>query len=171
MAKYSKEIVEKICQLVRSDSYTIEEICKNVGINKDTYHSWLNFKPDFSDAIKKAKGEFDELIASEARKSLLKLIQGYEVEEKKTVYVNDKENKPKVKEQTVQKKHFQPNTAAVIFALTNKAPDEYKNRQNTELTGKDGKDLIPETKLEKLSDDDLLKLHELSEKMKSDKNG
>ena len=42
------------------------------------------------------------------------------------------------------KKHAQPDTAAIIFTLCNKAPNEYQNKYNTELTGKNGKDLIPE---------------------------
>jgi len=32
--KYNKKIVEKICELIRSDSYTVLEICKQVGISK-----------------------------------------------------------------------------------------------------------------------------------------
>ncbi len=50
--------------------------------------------------------------------------------------------KPKIKEQVTIDKHYQPDTPAIIFVLTNKASDEYKNRLNTELTGKDGKDLF-----------------------------
>ena len=149
MAKYSKKIVNRICDLIKKDSYTITEICSLSGIHKDTYYTWLETKPDFSDAVKKAKEEFDEFIIFEARKSLVKMIQGYTVQEKKTVTVdsgkkNDETGKPivKVKEHTVIDKHIQPNVAATIFALTNRDSGNWKNRQNTELTGKDGKDLI-----------------------------
>ena len=31
----------------------------------------------------------------------------------------------------------------VIFGLKNHAPDDYRERQEHEITGKDGKDLIP----------------------------
>ena len=134
MAKYNDEIVEKICSLIEKDSYTIAEICKYVDINVDTYYDWLNNKAEFSDAVKKARDKFDEYIVSEAKKSLLRMVRGYEVEEKKTVFTEGKDGKPKIKEQTTTKKHIQPNVAATIFMLTNRAKEEYQNRQNTDIT-------------------------------------
>jgi hypothetical protein len=149
MAKYNKQIVKKITDLIKADSYTIAEICSLSGINKDTYYTWLDEKPDFSDTIKKAKAEFDEYIVAEAKKSLVKMINGYTVQEKKTVTCDsgkkdETTGKPivKIKEHSVTEKHIQPNVAATIFALVNRDPDNWKNRQSTELTGKDGKDLI-----------------------------
>ncbi|MDR2764429.1 MAG: hypothetical protein LBB90_05300, partial [Tannerella sp.] len=68
-------------------------------------------------------------------------------QEKKTTSVDtgkrSKDGKPvfRVKEHVVTDKHFQPDTAAIIFALTNREPEKWKNRVNSELTGKDGKDL------------------------------
>jgi hypothetical protein len=148
MAKYNKRIVEKICSLIRSDSYTVREICSQSGISIETFHEWKRTKPDFSDSIKKAKGEFDDFIAGEAAKSLVKLIQGYTVQEKKTVTVDtgkkDDDGKPivRVKEHSVTDKHYQPVTAAVIFALTNRDPENWKNKINNEVTGRDGKDFF-----------------------------
>lgn len=85
---------------------------------------------------------------AEAKKSLLKKIQGYTVQEKHITTVgsgkfdvNGKEI-PKIKEQKTVDKHFQPDTAAIIFTLCNGEPDTWKNRQNNEVTGKDGKDLF-----------------------------
>lgn len=153
MAKYSKKRVAHICSLIRKDSYTVEEICSLSDITKETYYSWLKTHPDFSDAVTRARGEFDELIVKEAKNSLRKLVNGYEYEEKKTVYVNHtikdpdtgkEKQMPKIKEQITTVKHIQPNQGAVEFVLCNKAPGEYKNRQTTEVTGKDGKDLIPD---------------------------
>ncbi len=155
MAKYSKKIVERITELIRSDSYTIAEICQNVGLSKDTYYRWLKEKSDFSDAIKKAQEEFDEFLVAEAKKSMIKKVRGYTVNEEKTIYANKTEfddegnpiNKPVIKEKTIIKKHFQPDPAMIIFALTNKASDEYKNKQVNELTGKDGKDIIAQVSI------------------------
>lgn len=144
--KYNKKIVSGICSLIKKDSYTIAELCSLSGINIDTFYTWQKNKPEFSDAIKKAREEYDEIIVKEAKKSLMKLVQGYTVDETKTVYEpqakSDPNAKPKIKEQTITKKHVQPSIPAVIFTLTNKAPEEYKNRYNNELTGKDGKDLF-----------------------------
>jgi len=133
MAKYSKEIVAKILALIESDSYTIAEICDNVGIHKSTFHEWENKKSDFSDSIKRAKLVYDENLIVQAKRSLMKKIKGYTEEEIKTVYAPAKDGAvPKIKEQTRIKKHFQPDTACIIFTLTNKVPDEYKHRQTVD---------------------------------------
>lgn len=143
MSKYSPEIVSMICELIEKDSYTDKEICQNVGINQDTYITWKKEKPEFSERIKKAEQVFLKSIATAAKKSLLKKIEGYTVQEKRTVYnseVKDGQSKPKIKEQTITDKHYQPDTVAIIFALCNQDSENFKNKQSTEVTGKDGKE-------------------------------
>lgn len=157
MAKYNKKIVENICELIRTDSYNIAEICEIVGIVKGTYYNWLKTKSDFSDAIKKAEDEFNNMIIADAKKSLVKMIRGYTLQEKKTVTADtgrkDENDKPivKVKEHSVTDKHYQPVPAAVFFALTNLDPDNWKNRQENKLSGEIG----IKSNLENLSDEDL----------------
>lgn len=117
MAKYNTKIVETICSLIRADSYTIAEVCRLSGISESTFHEWKASKPEFSECIKKAEAARMEFFVTEAKKSLLKKIQGYTVDESKTVYVDSKESeidpktgkkvvKPKVKEQTIIKSTF-----------------------------------------------------------------
>lgn len=155
--KYNKEIVEKICLLIKTDSYTVAEICEQVSINQDTYYDWLKKKPEFSDSIKKAKGEFDDFLLAECKKSLVKKIRGYTVQEKKTVTADtgkrDENDKPivRVKEHSVTDKHYQPDTAAIIFTLCNRDPDNWKNRQESNITG----DMTLKSELEKRSDEEL----------------
>jgi len=154
MAKYSPKIVAKICDLIASDSYTIAELCTSVGIDPATYHRWIAEKPEFSQLIADAKAKFDELLVTEAKRSLMKKIKGYSEDEITTVYLPSKkdQSKPEIKERKVVKKHFQPDTASVIFALTNKAPDEYKHRQTVDAK------VDMATKIGELSDDQLDKL-------------
>ena len=148
MAKFSKKTVERIVGLIKSDTYTIAEICRQVGITPKTYHQWVNDYPDFADAIEQAKDERMQAMVIEAKKSLMKKIQGYDVTETKVVTVpgtkkDEKGNpKPIIKEQMTTKKHIQADTAAIIFTLTNGDPEHWRNRQTTEVTGKDGKDLF-----------------------------
>lgn len=148
MAKFSKKTVDKIVGLVKSDTFTIAEICRQVGITPKTYHLWMNDYPDFADAIEQAKEERMQSMVIEAKKSLMKKIQGYDVTETKVVTIPGKQKdekgnpKPIIKEQTTTKKHIQPDTAAIIFTLTNGDPEHWRNRQSTEVTGKDGKDLF-----------------------------
>ena len=153
MAKYSKKLVEEICFLIKEDSYTIAEICKKVGISKSVYYKWLEDKVDFLDAIKKAESEFKEDMLVECKRSLRKLITGYSVQEKKTITVDSgkKDDKgkpiPKIKEQTIVDKHIQPSLGAIIHFQTNQDPENWKNKHSTEVTGKDGKDLIPPARI------------------------
>lgn len=64
---------------------------------------------------------------------------------------NGKEKqKPKIKEKTIVKKHIQPDTAAIIFTLTNGNPDRWKNRQDSNISG-----LTPVSKFEGMTDEQL----------------
>ena len=102
-----------------------------------------------------------QMFVIEAKKSLLKKIRGYEVTETSVTTIPGKDGKPKIKEQKTNKKHFQPDTAAIIFTLTNGDPEHWKNKQTTEMTGKDGKDLFADK-----SDDELDKdIEELKRKL------
>lgn len=152
MAKYNRKVVERIVGLLKSDNYTIAEVCQQVGISPATYHRWQDEHEDFRQMIDEAHDARMQFFVLEAKKSLLKKIQGYEVTETKVVTVPTKgdPSKPTIKEQTTQKKHVAPDTAAVIFTLTNGDPSRWRNRQTTEVTGKDGKDLF-----KSLSDEEL----------------
>jgi len=163
MAKYGKPIVKKITDLIKADSYTIAEICSLSDISEETFHKWKREKPEFSDAVSRAREAAMQNFVKEAKNSLMKKLTGYTVEESKTVYVDDGKDKKtgkakaKIKEQTKITKHIQPDTNAIIFTLTNGDPDNWKNRQNNEVTGKDGKDLIPARVLTKKEAAELLK--------------
>lgn len=147
-ARYSKKILDGIVKLLSSDSYTIAEVCKQVGISERAYYHWQSENAEFAEAIKKANETRMQFFVAEAKKSLIKKIQGYTVQEKHTIMVDSKEfdergkPKPKIKEQKTVDKHFQPDTAAIIFTLVNGDPDNWKNRQHAEVTGKDGRDLF-----------------------------
>lgn len=142
MAKYNKKTIEQITQLIRSDTYTIAEVCRQVGITQKTYHQWIADHPEFVEAVELAKAELMQNLVKEAKKSLLKKIRGYEATETAVTTIPDKDGNPKIKEQKTYKKHIQPDTAAIIFTLTNGDPEHWKNKQSTEVTGKDGKDLF-----------------------------
>lgn len=166
MAKYDKEVVKRICELIELDSYTIPEICSLSGISESTYHEWKDKKPEFSEAIKKARQKFDDLLLVECKKSLIKKIRGYVVEETKTVTADsgkrDENDKPivKIKEHSVVKKHIQPDTAAIIFTLCNRDADNWKNRQENNVTG----DMTLKSELDKRSDEELMNIIKNGEK-------
>lgn len=146
--KYNAKLAKTIFELLRSDSYTVAEVCKMAKIGRSTFYSMRSKYPEFAESIRQAEEDRKELFIKEAKKSLLKKIQGYTVDEIKVVTVpsNEKDSngrpKPKVKEQTTIKKHIQPDTAAVIFTLCNLDPASWKNRQRTEITGKEERPLF-----------------------------
>lgn len=131
MAKYNKQTVEAICGFIR-DGDSQKLACKKVGIGDSTFHDWIKAKPEFSERIKKAKAEFQATIIGKLEATLWKRAMGYEVTETETEYVIDAEGKPKIKSQKTKVKHIQPDTGALIFALTNVAPEKWVNKQKVE---------------------------------------
>lgn len=141
--KSTTENKQRVLQLLREDSYTITELARIVGIDRTIYYDWLRDDEAFAQAVKEAKEEFRKNIAVEAHNSLRRLVQGYTAEEVTIINVPSKTKldpsgnpMPVIKEQRIVKKHIAPNTAAIIFALTNLDPDKWKNRQEVFNTGK-----------------------------------
>lgn len=126
--KYSKSIQDKIFKLLSSDDYTVEELCINVGISEAIFYKWKNDKVEFLEMLKKANDIRMEFFKTEARRSMAKKIKGYDYEEVHTTIV-DKDGAPRIKEQKKVKKHVPPDTAALIFTLTNTDPENFKNSQ------------------------------------------
>jgi hypothetical protein len=152
MAKYNKQLVKRITNLIKSDYYTVNEICSLSGISESTFHQWKVDKPEFSESIKRAREIRDEKMVIAARRSLFKLIEGYYVENYKTVYENsgklDLNGEPlrKAKEWTVFKKYYQPSFPAILFVLCNLEKETWKNPFRIEVTGKDGSAITPNSK-------------------------
>jgi len=142
MAKYSNKLARRIFDLIKKDSYTIAEICAGVGINQDSFYRWQRELPEFKEGVQRAREDFVEARLVECERSLVKLINGYEYEEIKTVMTKNSKGEPTVKERTVTKKHIVPSLPAIIHFQTNRDPENWKDKHTTELTGKDGKDLF-----------------------------
>ena len=125
----------------------------------NTYFRWMQEHPEFADAVERAKDERMQKLVVEARKSLLKKITGYDVEETHTVVIPNGEKGPdgkpkgKVKEKKTVIKHIQPDTMAIIFTLTNGDSENFKNKHSIEATGKDGKDLFESKSISELKED------------------
>lgn len=166
-ARYSKKIVDDVVALIKEDSYTVAEICQKVGISERSYYNWRNKHAEFAEAIKEAEEEFTQDVLVECKKSLRKLITGYSIKERKTVMADSRKKDkngnpiPTVKEQTITDKHYQPNLGAIIHFQTNRDPDNWKNKHSTEVTGKDGKDLIPQMDFKDFTDEELKTYYQL----------
>ena len=112
--------------------------CKKVGISKSTFYEWLESYPDFSASLKKARKEFRETIVQTLEQSLWKRAAGYEIEESKNEYRTLKDGSKVLVKSSKITKHFPPDTGALVFALTNLDPENWKNRQDNRLSVDDG---------------------------------
>lgn len=123
MSKYTKETVAKICAALREGDPIILA-CKKAGISDDTYDRWRKKKAEFAVAIKAAKDDFQANILKDLEATLWKRAKGYVVEDEDTELIDGK-----IRLQKIKKKNVPPDTGALIFALTNVAPDKWVNRQ------------------------------------------
>lgn len=140
-SKFDSERVSTILDAIRNGE-SVRVAAAKGGINIDTYYEWYNHKPEFSEAVKKARAEFEnwemEGILKDAKRSLKRLICGEEYDETKTEYEQDPRNpaQPRIKRQTVTRKKVLPNATAVIFALINRDPENWKNRTEQTVDAK-----------------------------------
>lgn len=134
--KFNDVKVDIISYIREGDSNILA--CKKVGISKSTFYEWLESYPDFSDSLKKARKEFRETIVQTLEQSLWKRAAGYEIEESKNEYRTLKDGSKVLVKSSKITKHFPPDTGALIFALTNLDPENWKNRQDNRLSVDDG---------------------------------
>lgn len=99
---------------------TNEQIAKNIGVNVDTFYTWLKKYPEISESLKKGKAPVD----FEVENALYKRAVGFEYEETETLIeeVNG-ETKKKVKR---IKRTALPDTSAIIFWLKNRKPEQWR---------------------------------------------
>ena len=82
--KYN-EVKDEVISYIREGD-TVKMACKKAGIIRDTFYRWQRDKPEFDEALKKARKEFRETIVQTLEQSLWKRAAGYEVEEVKNEY-------------------------------------------------------------------------------------
>lgn len=111
----------------------IKEFCEAQSINIQTYYNWMQ-NSDFSNAILKAKQAFKDNLEKSIVVSLVKAARGYTCEKTKTELGTDKNGQVVIKKKKLEKVQVAPNIGAAVFLLTNVAGDQWKNKQNSEVT-------------------------------------
>ena len=109
------------------DGVTDENIARNLRVSPDSFIQYKKQFPQLVDALKNGKDDIDTMVEN----ALLKAALGYQYEETKE-NENGFERSVKV---------AQPNTTALIFWLKNRRPKEWRDKQETEITGADGSPL------------------------------
>lgn len=154
--KWTDAKVEQMCKAIAAgkshkDAYTAARV------SHTTFYKHFNEDVEFNAKIKKAEQEYqkwyDSQLVVDSKRSLLELIRGYEWDELTTESELDKNGKMvEVKKKIVHKKAA-PNPTAIIFALCNRAPDEWSNKHIQELTGKVDVENKPSISLANVPDD------------------
>lgn len=116
------------------DAYTAARV------SHQTFYRHLNEDSEFYEAVKNAERQYqdwyDSQLVVDCKRSLLELVQGYEWDETTTESALDKNGKLVVNKTKVVHKKAAPNATAIIFALCNRAPDQWSNRHIQEISGK-----------------------------------
>lgn len=121
-----------------AQGYSNKDAAEKAGIGERTFYDWIRDNPQFSQSVKEAQKQGDIVRINSVEAALLDVARGFEYEEVKTEYesqLNPKTNKyePTIKKQVRTKKRVIPQTEAIKFYLTNKAPEEWKNRQEHDI--------------------------------------
>jgi hypothetical protein len=139
--KYKEEYAEqtyKLCLLGATD----KELADFFDVNEDTINEWKKVFPKFSESIKRGKKIADANVADRLYQRAL----GYEHDEVelKVVSLGSAPGGGSLGSE-VQKidviKHYPPEPTAAIFWLKNRQPEKWRDKQQTEITGKDGEPL------------------------------
>jgi transposase len=122
------------------DGLVDEQIAENMGIHPSTLYEWKKKYPEINEALKKGK----EVVDIQVENALLKRAMGYTFEEviKERTPIRYEDGKPVEWELKVTKKilkEVQPDVTAQIFWLKNRKPVEWRDKQEIDIAGKDGK--------------------------------
>lgn len=123
VGKYETHVQPKLLLVEKwaRNGLTLDQIASNLGIAKSTLCEYMKVHSDLSDALKKGKEVIDTMVEN----ALLKAAMGYDYEEdgigKDGVYS--------------LKKVAHPNTTALIFWLKNRAPKDWRDKQDVEHSG------------------------------------
>lgn len=128
MAKY-RDIQDELLQYIR-DGSTFKEACQACGVSESQFYDWKAKKSDFSDEVKKAHKEGRAKIVPELERALYKRALGYEYTETKTETFPDGNDRV-----TVTRKQMPPDVGALVFALCNLAPGDWRNKIENQVSG------------------------------------
>lgn len=118
------EQAEKLCKLGATDI----EIADFFAVTDRTIYRWQAEYPEFCQALKVGKETADDRV----ERSLYHRASGYTFDSEKVFQFQGAIVRAKTRE------HVPPDTTAAIFWLKNRRREDWRDRHDHELTGKDG---------------------------------
>lgn len=120
------------------DGLTEEQIAHNMGIGYSTLQAWKNDYQDILDTLKRGK----EVVDRQVENALLKKALGDKVTLKKPIKIKEVlyENGKRIKETerveyADEEVLIPPDTTAQIFWLKNRKPEEWREKQEVQMSG------------------------------------
>jgi hypothetical protein len=126
---FSVEKAERAYALAQQGA-TDPEIAEGLGIGTATYYRWKHEHPEFREATRLGKEAADDRV----ERSLYHRALGYSHEAVK-IFMPAGAAEPVYAPYT---EHFPPDTAAASLWLRNRRPDQWRDRIDHELSGKNG---------------------------------
>lgn len=153
--KWTEEKVDIICGAI-ANGKSYKDAFTMARISKAAFYNHLANDVDFQDRVKKAESQYqewyDSQLVNDCKRSLAELVRGYEWDEVTTESSLVNGQMVETKRKVVRKKAA-PNPTAIIFALCNRAPEEWSNKHIQELTGKVDVENKPSISLANVPDD------------------
>lgn len=129
--KYNPELHPGLAEAWANTGRTDEQIAEKLGIAVSTLYAWASTHEAFSEALKRGKEEPDEKV----RASLYMRAIGYDNPNAVKIFMPANAKEPVYAPYT---EHHAPDVTACIFWLKNRKPLEWREKQDVELTGKNG---------------------------------
>lgn len=147
--KFTPEFRRKSLKLFRK-GYTAKEVCNDLLISQETFCQYMKKYPEYSESVKQAR----EKSVEKVKDFLYKKCEGYFIEEEEVIGkyeetkepILDKKGKPTgkfkitkgMKPHTIRKtkKHIPIDISAIKYYLGNIAPEEFRDKQEIEHSGK-----------------------------------
>lgn len=124
------------------DGLTVDEICKNLGIARQTFYKWKKEHEVFADAVNRSREIINRHVENALYQSALGREVWEETKELRPVVIKgdiqyDEEGKVIMEMVTVEmkKKYIPANTTAQIFFLKNRMRDIWSDKQDINHTG------------------------------------
>lgn len=139
--KLTPELAEKIAMMILENKHSITSIVRLSGISRRVFYNWINDSSGENAqntgllirARTRAIEKMNEIEVVEAKRSLIKLLKGFEIHEIKEDIKNLKNGKQK-KTVTIITRHAEPDFKIIKFVLENKDSKNFSTRLNRVLT-------------------------------------
>ncbi|MBB4035701.1 transposase-like protein [Dysgonomonas hofstadii] len=119
MSKYNETLAKKITALIADELCSVSDICKAIGISRNTFYKWKRENPAFNEEIEDAMEYRGEVLLSMAYSSIKERLKRHTVTEEKDTYVPEETDpgKLKFKSRVVCRKERLPDLRTIKMIL------------------------------------------------------